>query len=75
MTIKENYKKVLDNIDEACKKAGRDRNEVTLVAVTKTHEADMINEAIASGVSDIGENKAQAFYRSSSDKQGEENNR
>lgn len=59
MTIKENYKKVLDNIDKACKKVGRDRNEVTLVAVTKTHEADMINEAIASGVSDIGENKAQ----------------
>lgn len=59
MTIKENYKKVLDNIDEACEKAGRDRNEVTLIAVTKTHKADMINEAIASGVSDIGENKAQ----------------
>lgn len=59
MTIKENYKKVLDNIDKACKKVGRGRNEVTLVAVTKTHEADMINEAIASGVSDIGENKAQ----------------
>lgn len=59
MTVKENYEKVLNKIDEACKRAGRDRDEVRLIAVTKTHKADMINEAIGSGVTDIGENKAQ----------------
>lgn len=59
MTIKENYNKVIENIEEACRRAGRDGDEVTLIAVTKTHKADMINEAINSGASDIGENKAQ----------------
>ena len=34
---------------------------VTLVAATKTRTADEINEAIAAGVTDIGENKVQEF--------------
>lgn len=54
-SIAENIKTVLDNI----KKANVKGQEVTLVAVTKTHPAEMINEAIDAGVTDIGENKVQ----------------
>ena len=57
--IKENLKVVRDNIKKAAEKSGRNPEDVTLVAVTKTHGADMINEAIDMGVTDIGENKVQ----------------
>lgn len=50
---------VQNKIAEAAKRSGRDPSEITLVAVTKTHGADVINEAVAAGVTDIGENKVQ----------------
>ena len=57
--IKENLNVVRDNIKKAAEKSGRNPEDITLVAVTKTHGADMINEAISFGVTDIGENKVQ----------------
>ena len=39
--------------------AGRQRDEVTLVAVSKTKPAAMIEEAIAAGVTEVGENRVQ----------------
>ncbi len=59
MSIKENLEKVERRIAAAAEKSGRKREDITLVAVTKTHGADMMNEAIALGVTDIGENKPQ----------------
>ncbi len=59
MTIKENLQSVEKRIEEAAKRSGRERGDITLVAVTKTHGADMMNEAIRLGVTDIGENKPQ----------------
>ena len=58
-TISDNLKKVRENIKRAAEQAGRMPEEVTLVAVTKTHGPDLINEAIDCGVTDIGENKVQ----------------
>ncbi|HYH85667.1 MAG TPA: YggS family pyridoxal phosphate-dependent enzyme [Pyrinomonadaceae bacterium] len=40
-------------------RAGRDPREVTLVAVTKTHPASVVREAIAAGIIDFGENRVQ----------------
>ncbi len=57
--IRENIEAVRRAIKEAAENAGRDPSEVTLIAVTKTHGPDMINEAINCGVTDIGENKVQ----------------
>src|SRR5437773_12009559 len=34
-------------------------DEITLVAVSKTHPAEVIREAIAAGVTDLGENRVQ----------------
>ena len=50
---------VKERIARAAERAGRKPEEITLVAVTKTHGPEEINEAIACGVTDIGENKVQ----------------
>ena len=57
--IAENLRDVREKIRIAAEKSGRNEKDVTLVAVTKTHPAEMINEAIKNGVTDIGENKVQ----------------
>ena len=46
-------------IAAAAHRAGRDPSAVTLVAATKTVPADRIAEAVAVGVIDVGENRAQ----------------
>ncbi len=58
-TIEENLNNVLTRIDAAAKRAGKNAKDITLIAVTKTHGADLINEAITLGVKDIGENRPQ----------------
>ena len=57
--VKENLKEVEENIVQACKRAGRDREEVTLIAVSKTKPVAMIEEAIDYGMKNFGENKVQ----------------
>ena len=46
-------------IAAAANRAGRASEEITLVAVTKTHPAAVVREAIAAGAGDFGENKVQ----------------
>lgn len=57
--LKENLKQVEDRICQACKRSGRDRNEVTLIAVSKTKPIELITEAYNLGIRDFGENKPQ----------------
>ena len=57
--IKKNLEDVKNRIDAAAKRANRNSEGITLVAVTKTYPAEVINEAISLGVTDIGENKVQ----------------
>ncbi len=57
--ISDNLEQIRKRIDEAAKKSGRTGKDITLVAVTKTHPPEAINEAIDCGVTDIGENKVQ----------------
>ncbi len=57
--IKDNISTVQANIDNACKRAGRDSKEVTLIAVSKTKPVSDIEEAYATGTRDFGENKVQ----------------
>lgn len=57
MSISQNVKTLLDEL-----RAGNGYGEpVTLVAATKTRTPEEINEAIAAGIADIGENKVQEF--------------
>ena len=55
----ENYTKIRERIDEACKLSGRDPKSVTLIAVSKTKPVSMIRELMEIGVEDFGENHAQ----------------
>lgn len=57
--IKEQLQEVEERICEACKKSGRDRSEVRLIAVSKTKPVEMIQEALSCGIRDFGENKPQ----------------
>ena len=57
--IRENIEHVENTIDEACRQSGRDRSEVTLIAVSKTKPLEMLKEAYETGCRDFGENKVQ----------------
>lgn len=57
--IKENIDAVEKNIEAACKRAGRDRSEVTLIAVSKTKPIEDLMEAYNAGIRVFGENKVQ----------------
>ncbi len=57
--VTENLKEVEERICAACEKSGRDRSEVTLIAVSKTKPVSMIEEAYSSGIRQFGENKPQ----------------
>lgn len=57
--LKENLTEVKKNIEEACRKAGRDPREITLIAVSKTKPKEMLEEIYAEGLRDFGENKVQ----------------
>lgn len=55
----DNVADVEKRIQNACDRAGRDRSEVTLVAVSKTKPVSDIREVMKSGIVDYGENKVQ----------------
>lgn len=57
--IAENIQKVHKNIEAACKRAGRDVSEVTLIAVSKTKPVEMLKEAVEAGEYEFGENRVQ----------------
>ena len=57
--IRENYQAVEQKVCEACKRSKRAREEVTLIAVSKTKPVSMIQEAIKAGATVFGENKVQ----------------
>lgn len=57
--LQDNLKKVQENIRKACKKAGRNEEEVTLIAVSKTKPLSDLEEILDAGVIEFGENKVQ----------------
>jgi PLP dependent protein len=58
-TIRDAHAVVLERIDAACRRAGRDPAEVTLVAVSKTVDAARLRGAIEAGLTTLGENRVQ----------------
>jgi pyridoxal phosphate enzyme (YggS family) len=54
-----NVQAVRDRIATAATRAGRDPSAITLVAATKTVPVDVVAAAVAAGVGDLGENRAQ----------------
>ncbi len=57
--IKQQLLSIEQNIQKACKNAGRNREEVTLIAVSKTKPLEMLQEAYDADIRHFGENKVQ----------------
>jgi pyridoxal phosphate enzyme (YggS family) len=57
--IADNIRKVRQDIEAVCQRLGRNPREITLVAITKTAGAGEIQQAIAAGITDFGENRIQ----------------
>lgn len=58
-TLAERLAAVQDEIAQACERAGRAPDDVTLIAVSKTHAPSLVVEAIQAGVRDLGENRPE----------------
>lgn len=59
MSIAENLKSVQDRIAAAAERSGRDPSSIKLVVVTKTVDAEQIQEAVAANATILGENRVQ----------------
>ena len=61
--FKDRLAAIEERIRGACRRAGRPRNEVQLMAVSKAHPAEAILEASEAGIRLFGENRVQEFER------------
>ncbi len=59
MSVQELLAETNERIEAACKRAGRERSEVTLLAVSKTKPVSLLKEAYDAGQREFGENKVQ----------------
>ena len=59
MTIIDNYNRIKDTINETALKCGRNPDHIKIISVSKTFNAEIIQEAINSGIKFFGENKVQ----------------
>jgi len=59
LTLKEKIHQIWDRIKNAAERSGRSREEIRLVAVTKTVPPSYINEAIELGIKELGESRIQ----------------
>ena len=63
MSITDNIKVLRESIAEAAVKTGRQPEDISLVAVSKTHSAEKIRQAIETGVEAVGENRVQEMLQ------------
>lgn len=61
--LEKKWQAVEERVELACKRVGRSTEEVTIIGVSKTVEADVINASIEIGVKDLGENRVQEVLR------------
>ncbi len=61
MTVAENLTQIQENITQACDKAGRDPEDITIIGVTKYVTIEKAVEAVHSGVRHLGENRMEGF--------------
>lgn len=59
MTIKESYIGACEKVEKICLNCGRKKDDVKIIAVTKTRTVDEINQVINAGADIIGENRVQ----------------
>jgi len=57
--LRDNLPRIRQAIENACRRAGRDEGDVTLVAVTKAHPPEALQAAISLGLRELGENRVE----------------
>lgn len=62
-TLKERWESVEESVEQACSDAGRARDEVCVIGVSKTVGLDAVAEAIDAGIHDFGENRPDELVR------------
>lgn len=67
--MKDNIIDIEQKIQAACDRSGRNRSEVTLIAVSKTKPEEMLQEAYELGMRNFGENKVQELVQKYDDLQ------
>jgi hypothetical protein len=60
-SIRENFLRIQERIEEAARRAGRRAEEITLIGVSKTHPAEAIREGYEAGLRHFGENRVQEW--------------
>ncbi|HZW68526.1 MAG TPA: YggS family pyridoxal phosphate-dependent enzyme [Pseudogracilibacillus sp.] len=63
MSIKDNLETVKKNIESACKRVGRNPEDITIIGVTKYVSTERADELLDAGVIDIGENRTEEFVQ------------
>lgn len=66
-SLRENLERLESSIEQACRRAGRSRSGIELMAVSKTYPASTICEAASLGLCLFGENRVQEFAAKSAD--------
>ncbi|MDO4911184.1 MAG: YggS family pyridoxal phosphate-dependent enzyme [Corynebacterium sp.] len=59
MTIASSFAAIRADVDKAATAAGRDPKDISILPVSKTHPVEMLEEALAAGLSTFGENRVQ----------------
>lgn len=70
--VVENYKKIRANVDDACKKYGRNPTDVMVLPVSKLHPYEAIKTAYSAGINNFGENYVQELVRKYEQSQSEQ---
>jgi pyridoxal phosphate enzyme (YggS family) len=68
MSIADNLARIREDIHKACSRAGREDNEVRLMAVSKFHPREAVDEAFQAGARLFGENRVQEATTKFADK-------
>jgi pyridoxal phosphate enzyme (YggS family) len=58
-TLGERFANVRERIEDAARRCGRPSDEITLVAISKTHPVETLKAALELGITDLGENRVQ----------------
>jgi pyridoxal phosphate enzyme (YggS family) len=57
--LRERFEDVRSKVDTAARRANRATDEITLVAISKTHPAAVLKAGLSAGITDLGENRVQ----------------
>ncbi|HEY6172414.1 MAG TPA: YggS family pyridoxal phosphate-dependent enzyme [Candidatus Kapabacteria bacterium] len=61
--LREQLYRLEEEIENACMSGGRTRSDIKLLAISKTHSSDVVEEAFSLGLRDFGENRVQELIK------------